>query len=192
MEPNDQEDLANNLLNAALKRYSSAEPRAGLEGRVLANLRAEHGRLGRRVSLWVSLAAIALVGTVAATIFLVWRPDVKPQIVATHAVAGVIAKKTITGSAERKQSSVRRRSHVFARGRRQAMASPVSPADDGPKLDQFPSPRPLSEQEKMLARYVQERPQEARLIARAQAELLQQDLLAFGQNNSPQTPDSMR
>ena len=39
-----------------------------------------------------------------------------------------------------------------------------------PRLDQFPSPRPLSEQEQMLARYVREFPQEAVLVARAQTE----------------------
>jgi hypothetical protein len=37
----------------------------------------------------------------------------------------------------------------------------------------------LSEQEEILARYVRERPDEARLVAHAQAELLQRDLLEF-------------
>jgi hypothetical protein len=48
-----------------------------------------------------------------------------------------------------------------------------------PKLDQFPSPRPLSKQEELLARYAREHPQEANLIAQAQAELEKQDLLEF-------------
>ena len=39
-----------------------------------------------------------------------------------------------------------------------------------PRLDQFPSPRALSEQEKLLVRYVHEFPEEAVLIAQAQAE----------------------
>jgi hypothetical protein len=39
-----------------------------------------------------------------------------------------------------------------------------------PKLDQFPSPQPLSEQELALARYVHDFPREATLIALAQAE----------------------
>jgi len=38
------------------------------------------------------------------------------------------------------------------------------------RLDRFPSPQPLSEQELALARYVSEFPQEATLIARTQAE----------------------
>jgi hypothetical protein len=39
-----------------------------------------------------------------------------------------------------------------------------------PKLDQFPSPQPLSEQERVLAQYVRDYPQEAGLIARMQEE----------------------
>ncbi len=46
----------------------------------------------------------------------------------------------------------------------------------GPKLDQFPSPRPLSEQEKILASYVTKYPKHAALIAQARAEALRQDL----------------
>jgi hypothetical protein len=46
-----------------------------------------------------------------------------------------------------------------------------------PKLDQFPSPRPLSEQEKLLQSYVAEYPERAVLIARARTEALRQDQL---------------
>jgi hypothetical protein len=39
-----------------------------------------------------------------------------------------------------------------------------------PRLSQFPSPRPLSEQEQLLVRYVTESPDEAVLVAKEQAE----------------------
>jgi hypothetical protein len=42
-------------------------------------------------------------------------------------------------------------------------------------LEQFPSPRPLSEQEIMLARFVEQFPREAAMIARAQTKLLAQE-----------------
>jgi Zn-dependent M16 (insulinase) family peptidase len=45
----------------------------------------------------------------------------------------------------------------------------------GPKLDRFPSPQPLSDQEKLLASYVADDPHHAVLIARAQAELEKRD-----------------
>jgi hypothetical protein len=40
----------------------------------------------------------------------------------------------------------------------------------GPKLDQFPSPQPLSAEEIALARYVKNFPKEAQLVADAQEE----------------------
>jgi hypothetical protein len=44
-------------------------------------------------------------------------------------------------------------------------------AEANPKLDVFPSPRPLSEQERILESYVNQFRQEAVLIARARSEL---------------------
>ena len=46
----------------------------------------------------------------------------------------------------------------------------------GPKLDVFPLPQPLSEQEKMLVAYVAQHSQQAALIARARTEELKEDL----------------
>lgn len=46
-----------------------------------------------------------------------------------------------------------------------------------PKLDRFPSPQPLSEQEKILASYVEKYPEQAVLLARARTEALRQDQL---------------
>jgi len=43
-----------------------------------------------------------------------------------------------------------------------------------PRLKQFPSPRPLSEQEKLLVRYVNESPSDAVLIAKEQAARLRE------------------
>ena len=41
-------------------------------------------------------------------------------------------------------------------------------------MSQFPSPRPLSEQEKLLVRYVNESPNDAVLIAQEQAARLRE------------------
>jgi hypothetical protein len=49
------------------------------------------------------------------------------------------------------------------------------PAASAPKLDQFPSPQPLSEQEKILAHYVTNYPQHAALIAQARTDELRRD-----------------
>jgi hypothetical protein len=49
-------------------------------------------------------------------------------------------------------------------------------AESAPKLAQFPSPQPLSEQEQILASYVARYPDSAALVAEARAAALQQDL----------------
>jgi hypothetical protein len=177
VQPNNREDLAI-MLDTALIRYGDAEPRAGLETRVLANLRIQQERIGERRWNWMSaLAAIAVAGTLGAIIFLIREPDVRPQVVARHAAPGLIAKKATAATV--KPLLADRPSPGFSRRRPRPIARTLVSADDSPKLEQFPSPRPLSEQEEILARYVRERPDEARLVAHAQAELLQRDLLEF-------------
>ena len=47
---------------------------------------------------------------------------------------------------------------------------PASTAAAHPKLDQFPSPQPLSAEEIALVQYVENFPKEARLVAQAQQE----------------------
>jgi hypothetical protein len=54
--------------------------------------------------------------------------------------------------------------------RRAQTATVVSAAAVQPKLDQFPSPRPLSEQEQILVNYVAKYPETAALIAQARTE----------------------
>jgi hypothetical protein len=53
-----------------------------------------------------------------------------------------------------------------------------------PKLDQFPSPQPLSEQEKILAAYVAKYPEDALLLAQARAEALRRDALEDSERDS--------
>jgi hypothetical protein len=185
VESNNHEDLAS-ILDAALKQYGDVEPRAGLEARVLANIRIEQERIGERRLNWMpTLAAIAVVGALGAIMFLIRKPDVRPQVVAIHAAPGLIAKEGIAGGV--KPPFADRPSTSFSRRKPRPLARTIVLADGSPKLEQFPSPRPLSEQEEILARYVRERPEEARLVAHAQAELLQRDLLEFEkQNGAPE------
>ena len=42
------------------------------------------------------------------------------------------------------------------------------------RLEHFPSPQPLSEQEELLARYIEQYPHEAVVVARAQTELMKE------------------
>jgi len=175
---NGNQDELERLLDVALARYT-AEPRAGLEERVLANLRAETQRGSQRA--WWGWSALALVAAalVIATA-LSWkldRPMHSPTRVAvTTAPTMEPAKKQVTTSEVRSevqsevQSKVHLRAGAEASERLKHHAPQAVPVAAQPKLDQFPSPQPLSEQELALARYVNQFPREAELIARAQEE----------------------
>ncbi len=170
MQARQKDDATKNVLDheldAALAKYSNVEPRAGLEERVLANLRAEQS--GVPVGAWWrwSVAGAVLIVAVA----LLWRWE-RPS----HPVVAVRPANPTQASQQRKQlvsngveSGVRIQTSNSVR-KKIRNVSPVVVAD-GPKLDQFPSPQPLTEQELALARYVREFPQEANLIATAQVE----------------------
>ena len=174
MEPRDFEqdenrpehDRLDQWLDTALHEYGSAEPRMGLEGRVLANLAAERARRGVRRRWWtygaVAVTAMACVGVV------VW-------IGATHrpAVNYVVSNAS---PAEKKADVVGVKPEVEApvvnavrRTARPLAAKRIEVARE-PRLSQFPSPRGLSEQEQLLVRYVIESPDDAVLVAKEQAE----------------------
>jgi hypothetical protein len=175
----DPHDL-DRALDEALAKYAVVEPRSGLENRVIANLRAERARVPQRVWWRWSVA-----GAVAAVIvvLLAWR-SLSGQRIANHpsnsapaiSAAGVEATG-LGGELEVAKDDAHPLapgpSEKIVRGRWHATA--VTSAI--PKLDRFPSPQPLSEQEKLLENYVAKYPERAVLLARARLEALQRDQL---------------
>jgi hypothetical protein len=146
-------------LDSGLKRYSEVEPREGLESRLLATIRAEQQRPSFGAARWI---AIAVVLATAAALFLSRRTPAENHIPAAVSRADVRASSEIITEPLRYKNGV-------APQRRLAAKSPKRTAE--PRLEQFPSPQPLNEQEEMLARYVRESHQEAVMVARARAEL---------------------
>jgi len=172
-------------LDGQLAEYAKAEPRTGLEGRVLARLAEAQRESGRKLRWWSALAfsAAALV-----TLLLVWHGRTQPPHIAEHGVPATSA-------------SPQTEEHA-ARDQRFAGSAHDAPRDDGsralarvkpertlertirasrnasgasPKLEQFPAPQPLTEQEELLARYVREFPQNAEMMAQLQTNLHQED-----------------
>ncbi len=163
MEPRDGgRDRLDQWLDQALHEYGSAEPRMGLEGRVLANLAAERTRIGARRRWWVlGAAAMVCMGMV------VWVGGMSHR-----SSAGSIAGNTTpvgqrngtpSGLAEVKRPVV----EAVPR-RTRPRAAKVIEVSHEPRLSQFPSARGLSEQEQLLIRYVTESPSEAVLVAKEQ------------------------
>ena len=173
-EVGDELDL---VLDAALEQYTAVEPRAGLEQRILANLRSETvTSSGPRWWPW-SLGAAALI-TAVVILAIAWGPHSQPRpTVADHPSAAEPSPSVSNRGTNNSSHEERPVDHVVKLAppkhsvRRNYVAQEATTT---PKLEQFPSPQPLTEEEKMLAEYVGEHHEEAVLIARAREERLEQ------------------
>ncbi len=181
-------DELDRILDAGLANYAAAQPREGLEDRILANLRAERaGHTNRAWWRWSAMAALAAV--VIVTVTLEWRagrpphpPVANRSPAITHAPRQgpqIVSNGDGNGVQVRPQGGGATRKTTVRRSQPKAViaANPKlgSPKLNLPKLEQFPSPHPLSEQEKILANFVAQYPEHAALIAQAQTEALHQD-----------------
>jgi hypothetical protein len=146
MADQDKERQLDDLLDSLLSQYASAEPRLGLETRVLATIRqARRTRKVRRMGLgwWWAVGAVTVVMTAALIAFSFYGGRSHP------------AKKQIQRSAQ--QSTIPEPKGDFGPGatigrsvkhpRRQVQVAQV-------KKKVFPTPSPLSQQEKLLLRYL--------------------------------------
>jgi hypothetical protein len=164
-------------LDAALAQYGAVEPRAGLEQRVLTNLQAEREKMAARTWWrWPATVALAAAVTIVVGASLVWRSAKTPPLVSvdrptTRVQSGGHDGPVLAGDVRNLpplNSSARRKQTYRDRRRQPTVAA-------GPKLEQFPSPQPMSEQEKILASYVAQYPEHAALIAEARTEALRKD-----------------
>jgi hypothetical protein len=181
----DAGDDLDRQLDTALAKYAQIEPRAGLENRVLATLHAERSRVPQRAWWRWSVAGAVAVVVVVVALVLAWRSGKfhgretahRPSISAPAVSApGLESAGSGVGPEAGKNDD-----HPPAPGPAPkhfvhgAHATAVASAN--PKLDQFPSPQPLSEQERLLENYVAKYPERAVLLARARFEALQRDQL---------------
>lgn len=164
-DANSQKDRLDRWLNQALREYGDVEPRAGLERRILANLEIAQCE---KVSTpwWRAFAISALTACVVLSIWLgMHRPHQKSLPVANPHMLGAVnvaPARNPTLSSRPARTAIRRATRH---------ASPRQPElAVEPRLAQFPSPQPLTEQEQLLARYVRNFPEEARIVAREQTE----------------------
>ena len=194
MEGGEHNRFVDELLEAALARYRSTEPRPGLEERVLANLRASPRPAPWLRWTWLPAATAAALAIAVVVLSLVHRhaqhapaPPVveraaKPAAgfpagtTATHldrtselARAGVAPSLAAEGRRREARAGVEpgsaaalyeRRSAVVDRRYKNAGLKPgVTAVMTLTRPEQFPLLAPLSEQEKLLLRYVEQTPQ---------------------------------
>ncbi len=164
MAPQDR-DRFDDLLDGALRQYGNVEPRVGLEGRVLANLAANSGPSGARsVWAWGLAGAAAMIVVVGMWIGSGHRRSNTPVVSVRPNVSDTSVQKTavVTPPAELNKPAVRR---VPSR----PAVVPVTVAKTAePRLGQFPSSRPPTQQEMIVAEYVEHFPEEAKLIMQEQ------------------------
>jgi hypothetical protein len=168
------DDQLDHLLDVALTKHAAVEPRPGLEERVLAVLRAEQTTARAKTWWrWGMAGALAAVLVVALALALRSGKSSHPVFVdrpAETQPSPTQAPLTANAGAE----TVPARVPPVRKQNRQPISTRLA-AD--PKLDVFPSPRPLSEEELALARYVRNFPSDAKRVAQAQ-EASERDVLA--------------
>jgi hypothetical protein len=174
MDPLEKNREMDRWLDDALGQYSKAEPRPGLENRILASLQSERTKtVALRPWGWASGAVLAAL-TVAVAVWIGHRtpeaprdlaanPEMKPHEQAREIPPMPVAPSAHAGGAV---------SHF----RRSPQLMQSVKVESAPKLEHFPAPQPLNEQEELLMRYVAKDPERAVLVAQARAEARQRDL----------------
>jgi len=150
-------------LDAALRARVDAEPRAGLEERVLARLRSESER--RRFSWWPVMSAVAAILTLAVTLALLRtsRPDPNvasgSQEPAKHSTTAADIQRTPPVLAANRTEGPMHRSHATSKdaacciSTQKVVATSAQVKDERPPmLPTFPAPRPQTDDERLLAR----------------------------------------
>jgi hypothetical protein len=112
--------------------------------------------------------AAAAVGALAVIIAIASRPHARPQPSVAQHPSITPALPDVAATSQPKKAVQRPKRRLLAEADTQV-------AKAQPKLDQFPSPQPLSEQEKLLAGYVAVYPKQAALLARLRTEELERE-----------------
>jgi hypothetical protein len=138
-----EKKFVDELVAASLRRYAGAEARPGLEERVLAGARArQQSEWRRRTWTW----ALGMAGATAIVVLLMiyWpRQQPAPLPVTAKAPARVSAPAIAQAASPVQLPVPHKAQHQ------------TSPQRVDTRPQQFPTPRPLSQQEKLLVEYVQ-------------------------------------
>ena len=139
MHQNEHNRFVDDLLDAGLAQYRSVEPRPGLENRILARLRTEQKAAPWRAWAWRIGAGVVAAGVILALVSQPrrQRPHTLPSVAESPKSAPAVASLT-PATAPARQTPV--------------------PRHNEPRRDVFPSPAPLSEEEKLLVSYVRKMP----------------------------------
>lgn len=149
MDDKNNHKFVEELLEASLKRYRSEAPRAGLENRILAGVQASDHAAQRRRWVWVLAASAAAL--IVAVVVLRFTSRPAPRIATVSPAPQTVAPRTETPKVVAVAPPV---THVP----RQLSQPPRAATARLNRPEQFPTPSPLTEQEKLLLAYVASAP----------------------------------
>ena len=155
----DKNRFVDHLLDSALANQRGAEPRAGFEGRILARVRAA-SRQSRRKVFWLASAATASAVLVFVGIYVARRshqPAVQPSQTA-NAVPAPSPGETLTANSEAAPKASPATSVIEPKRIARHQGKPSRQFETHHWPSQFPTPAPLTPEQKALVRYVQETP----------------------------------
>jgi hypothetical protein len=160
-------------IDAALAKYGAVEPRDGLAQRIMAAIKAEPAKSPQPV--WWKFGLAAGLALVLLVLGLAWRsgPWKHSAVARQRSVQQDVSSSQESIASEPTQTNSV--AHLAQHRKTPRTLRVHSVAAAHPKLDQFPSPQPLTEQEKLLARYVAQFHRQAVLLARVANEELQRD-----------------
>ncbi len=173
MDKHQNEEHLDRLLDSLLTSYSQVEPRPGLEGRVLANVRAQAQQKGPQ-QRWsfasfvgkTTVSRAIFGGTLAAAIATILimiinyaRPVPPPTPLAIHWQQPPLQQTVAQANRPQPLSAAR---HKLQRH----ITSPDTVAEADARQQVFPTPVPLSEQEKLMYHYLVGTPRQE-LVAQA-------------------------
>jgi hypothetical protein len=194
MNNDERKQSADRWLDAALERYSDAEPRPGFETRLLASVAAERESKAprRQIWMWAAVAAAAVVVVLALTVSRISRqtpatpmvanshqrqpspaPEPHPEVRANAATANANAPTPGERQLVASRPLHRTRPVIVASANRQEHGEVI-------RRPQFPTPAPLSEQERLLLAYVQSTPKHELESVIAQKQAFEQEFDKLG------------
>ncbi|MGA9356258.1 MAG: hypothetical protein WBV46_21405 [Terriglobales bacterium] len=164
INPTKREKDVEQWLDSALSQYGKAESRTGLESRVLASLQAERNQITSRRRWWWAMGAVAAAVAIVAVMWVGANSRNKN--------AGGVAETSTPTHHEKAHGSIEPGpvQQAVHPAKQMAQRRPTNqPSRElavvaTPKLDQFPSPRNMSEAELLLARRLNEQSSKEALL----------------------------
>jgi hypothetical protein len=153
MHDDKPDPFVDDLLETSLKRYHGKEPRSGLEMRILAAIRSRERAARRRWLGWAAAACAGILAIIVLTLHFAPAPhrqltpsaELSPKESGAQRAPLQAAKPSTPAMASQQQLRL---------GSRGPAARVHRVATRQPRPEQFPTPSPLTEQERLLLAYL--------------------------------------